>query len=227
MNTWEWTHLFYYYQGQQDVTDQDRMQTALTIDWLLDQNVSEEELYQLVQDYQIGIESMTYDNLPDTLWDCGTTKLKLKGQLEDVQLNLIQRNVMYCHNELRTYPKVLPYNMQTFSEPQLRFTAQDLLRYTIDTLELNRKYINDEQWINGILYSFRSAYKYKEHGLEPADILLYCVDIMQDSNDQTLYNTQGRFLFKPEQLEQIELKYKQRKISNTTLPEWRKQVWHG
>lgn len=227
MNTWEYTSLFYYYQGEQHATEEDRMRTAFTIDWLIDQGIEEQELYELVQTYPIDAVSMTYENLPDSLWDCGTMNLRVRGQVQTFSKNLIERNKFFCHNELRTYPKVLPFNMKTFFEPKLRFTVNNLLEYTITTLELRRDCIDVEQWEAGMMFNFLKAKQFSSLGIEQLDIVMYAIDFMREVNDLRIYNDQGRMQLRPEYLEYAEQRVKQRQASHTDKPLWRTQIWHG
>ena len=129
MTSSELTSYFYHNIIGHCIEFQKEKVTQATIQYLLDSNISEEE----IKDTMLSITSdvVTPHNLPDKLWIVNPQKRedKEKGETYEIQDNLIKRNEFYFHSSLMlrsAMPKIVkgveivePY----YCEPKCRFTV--------------------------------------------------------------------------------------------------------
>ena len=155
--------------------------TTLTVQYLLDNDLSETEVKTVMSDYQEDI--MTPHNLPDKLWIVNPKikENKNTGETYETNDNLVKRDTYYYHPYLMLRSK-LPYLCHGkeviepyYCEPKCRFTITNLIDYFCSKIRTHKMYMDTQYSVNSIFQNMR-VYRNTITTIEPLDILLYSID---------------------------------------------------
>lgn len=188
MTVTELTAYFYSNVIGHGVTLTDEKVTEATIQYLVESNVSEEEIKNVMLSYKA--EVMTPHNLPDSLWIVNpcVREYKSTGERYEIQDNLIKRNEFYYHPRLMLrsrMPKIIngkevvePY----YCEPLCRFTVFDLIDYFCDKIQTHKMYMDNRYSVNSIFQNM-IVYRKASTVIDPLDIMLYSIDFAADKGN--------------------------------------------
>lgn len=181
MTSKELTFFFYSNVIGHSVTQEKENATYATVQYLLDSNISEEEIKKIMIDYKTDV--ITPHNLPDTLWIVNPQirENKATNETYQVQDNLIKRGEFYYHSQLMLrspLPRIAngveivePY----YCEPRCRFTVYDLIDYFCDKIQTHKVYMNTLYSVNSIFKNMR-IYQNVSKTIDPLDIMMFSID---------------------------------------------------
>lgn len=170
------------------VSDTNEAITTLTLQYLLENDLTETEIKSLLMSYQE--EVVTPYNLPDILWIVNPKikENKKTGELYEVNDNLVKRNEYYYHPCLMLRSKlpvikngkevIEPY----FCEPRCRFTVDHLIDYFCTKIGTHAMYMDTQYSVNSIFQNFR-VYQNAITTIDPLDILLYSIDFAAEQGN--------------------------------------------
>ena len=163
------------------VDPRDEQVTLMTIRYLSESNVSEEEILITMMNHKADV--MTPYNLPDSLWivNSQTREDKSTGETYQVQDNLVKRNEFYYHPALMLrskMPKIVKGIEQVepyYCEPRCRFTVSDLIDYFCEKIQTHRMYMDTRYSVNSIRQNM-IIYRKASSVIDPLDIMLFSID---------------------------------------------------
>ena len=155
--------------------------TELTIQYLLENDLTEEEIKALLVAYQEDV--ITPHNLPDKLWIVNPKikENKRTGDIYETNDNLVKRDEYYYHPCLMLRSKlpvirngreiVEPY----YCEPRCRFTVSHLIDYFCAKIGTHKMYMDTQYSVNSIFQNIK-VYQKTITTIDPLDIFLYSID---------------------------------------------------
>lgn len=175
------TQYFYKNIVGHSITESQEQVTISTVQYLLDNTLSETEIKTLMADYREDV--ITPHNLPDKLWIVNPKirENKSTGETYETNDNLVKRDTYYYHPYLMLRSKppyfhngkeiIEPY----YCEPKCRFTVTDLIDYFCSRIRTHKMYMDTQYSVNSIFQNIK-IYRNAVTTIEPLDILLYSID---------------------------------------------------
>ena len=156
---------FYYSMINKNVDDVKFLETANTIDYLLDNGLTSIEIINELKRH--NSDSIIYSNLSDILW----------------KNSLIKKGAFYLHRELRLESPAPQYNPITnlvieqpfYCEMKIRYYEKDVVNYFVSKLSGNAKQLEDIKTDLGAVRYLMSKYSKIDY-VEPLDIILCSID---------------------------------------------------
>lgn len=159
----------YYYENKFGVypfeTDEQQIKTDKTIAYLFDIGYSEKEIISIIDECQPD-HCLSYNNLPDSLWNN----------------SLLKKDVFYYHNLLQVRSRPAMLNMKTlefnsnpfFIEMKISFTINDLLNYFYTTTNQELSFRDEKKDIGALNFLLKSYNRIDF--IEPVDFILFLID---------------------------------------------------
>ena len=189
--------LRYFYEnkaGRAPDTEQQEQLTLCTIDYLLDNGLSAEEIFGAI-DRSCLKDTMVWmpEDLPDDLWVVNLQKKQNRktGEWYEQQDNLIERDTFYYHPRLRIVSKPPYINRRGqeimepfFCEPVIRFTVQDVSNYFFEIRGIDQEIFSEQihSRTRGVLAGARQRIKF----MTPVDYVLFLIDMTPSLTIQSL-----------------------------------------
>lgn len=227
MTSSELTSYFYHNIVGHCVNLQQEKVTQATVQYLLDSNISEEEIKNIM--LLVCQEVITPHNLPDILWIVNPQKRedKEKGEFYEVQDNLIKRNEFYYHSALMlrsAMPRIVkgieivePY----YCEPRCRFTVNDLIDYFCNKIQTHKMYMDTRYSVNSIFQNMR-IYRNVSRTIDPLDIMLFSIDCAADKGNYHFSTFMQLQQYLEETVEDLKIR-----IANVRAYGYDKIVWRA
>ena len=165
---YEFTHGVYPFD-----TDEPRIQTQKTIDYLLDCNLSDKEIFAVLEQAPRK-DALTYADLPDTLWEN----------------SLLEKDKFYYHNSLQLRSKMPKFNLETcqeepgepyYLEMKIKYTLHDLLNYFYMKADIEPGF-KDEKKDLGAMAHLLNQYQRIDF-IEGVDFMLALIDYAVQDKD--------------------------------------------
>ena len=149
-----------------EVTDDDIKQTDKTIQYMIDNGVTEDVIIDILGRMPRK-RKIDPSDIPDSLWKTNE--------------NLLKRDSFYYHNKLRLVAPAPIFNVKTgimreskfYLEMKMTFTLKDLRMYYESRFP---KVVEDAKATNGALKYLLDNYKNAISGIEAIDIVLMLID---------------------------------------------------
>lgn len=171
------TDYFYTHNIGYSVSEEDTKKTENVIQYLLDCEISENEIMSLVLNEEYSNEYLTFEELPELLW----------------QTSLLDKGVYYMHQELHLHQNANVVDVfsgevienNTSVEMKITYKWFDLLKYYCQKFDININMLNQAKEIGAFEFIYDLC-KEKYHDLEPIDIILYLIDNASASSTKTI-----------------------------------------
>lgn len=151
----------------------ERTKTKGTIEYLLDNNLTEGDIYNVIDEYEEPVRFMHPENLPDCLWNTGEITINPNNdRIYTVPSNLIRRNKYLFHNELKLWSEEGVH----YIEPKIAFTYEDLLNYFIRTHRVNTRYLDIARARRDLYYMYLKFNSIVGTFAETVDFFMWLMD---------------------------------------------------
>lgn len=151
----------------------ERTKTESTIEYLFDNDFTEEDIYNVIDAYEEPVKFMHPENLPDCLWDTGTITINPNNdRIYTVPSNLIKRNRYLFHDQLKLWSEEGVH----YIEPKIAFTYEDLLDYFIRTHRVNTRYLDMTRARRDLYYMYLKFNSIVSSFAETVDFFLWIMD---------------------------------------------------
>lgn len=187
------------------------MITKSTIDYLLDNNFSANEIIEIIK--QSNNDDCLYpSSLPDSLWDN----------------SLIKRNHFYYHKRLQIISKAPTFDIKTnmittypfYKEIIINFTIEDLINYFFEKMHIDKELIDIKKNGGSFNYILKKYAAIKD--IEALDLVLIMIDISKHHRVSNIISIEE---YSREALETLRMWQKEAKSINANKIIWRSSQW--
>ena len=171
-----------------DFQKDEAIKTKSTIEYLFDNNLTEADIYNVIDEYEKPVKFMHPENLPDCLWDAGEISVRPNNSNAfKIPCNLIKRNRYLFHNELTIWSN----EDKHWVEPRILYTYEDLLKYFIRTHNVNTNYLEISRARQDLYYVYSKLNKDMKdlnYIAETIDLFLWLMDQFPMAKTITFFN---------------------------------------